>query len=62
MITALNAPVDLSPVKLVGNVGSQASYRGTVRHRGWRVGRVALPPLAPAHARFVVAPAEVEVG
>jgi len=62
MITALRAPVDPSTVKLVGNVGSQVSYRGTVRHRGWRVGRVALPPLAPADARFVVAPAEVEVG
>jgi len=59
--TALGAPVDPSTVKLVGNVRSQPSYRGTVRHRGWRVGRVALPPLAPPDARFVVAPAEVEV-
>ena len=62
MTTALSAPVDPSMVKLVGNVRNQASYRGTVRHRGWRVGRVALPPLAPADARFVVAPAEVEIG
>jgi hypothetical protein len=60
--TALSAPVDPSTVKLLGNVRSQASYRGTVRHRGWRVGRVALPPLPPADARFVVAAAEVEVG
>jgi hypothetical protein len=60
--TALGGPVDPSMVKLVGNVRSQPSYRGIVRHRGWRVGRVALPPLAPADARFVVAPAEVEVG
>jgi hypothetical protein len=59
--TALSAPVDPSTVKLLGNVRSQASYRGTVRHRGWRVGRVALPPLPPADARFVVAAAEVEV-
>jgi len=59
--TALGAPVDPSTVKLVGNVRSQSSYRGTVRHRGWRVGRVALPPLATPDARFVVAPAEVEV-
>ena len=59
--TALGAPVDPSTVKLIGNVRNQPSYRGTVRHRGWRVGRVALPPLAPADARFVVAPAEVEV-
>ncbi len=60
--TILSAPVDPSAVKLVGNVRSQTSYRGTVRHRGWRVGRVALPPLPGAEARFVVAPAEVEVG
>jgi hypothetical protein len=59
--TALGAPVDPSAVKLIGNVRTQPNYRGTVRHRGWRVGRVALPPLAPADARFVVAPAEVEV-
>ncbi len=59
--TTLSAPVDPSTVKLVGNVGNQASYRGTVRHRGWRVGRVTLPPLAADSARLVVAPAEVEV-
>src|SRR5262245_27272071 len=39
--TTLGAPVDPSAVKLIGNVGTQTSYRGTVRHRGWRVGRVA---------------------
>ena len=60
--TALGAPVDPSTVKLVGNVGQQASYLGTVRHRGWRVGRLALPPLAASAARQVVTPAEVEIG
>ena len=50
--TTLGAPVDPSTVKLVGNVGNQSSYRGTVRHRGWRVGRVALPPLSAAGARL----------
>jgi Domain of unknown function (DUF2760) len=59
--TALGAPVDPSTVKLVGNVGQQASYRGTVRHRGWRVGRSALPPLTASAARQVVTPAEVEI-
>jgi len=54
--------ITIESVKLVGHVGSQVSYRGTVRHRGWHVGRVALPPLAPADARLVLAPAEVEVG
>ena len=60
--TTLGAPVDASAVKLVGNVGTQASYRGIVRHRGWRVGRPALPPLGAAAARQVVTPAEVEIG
>jgi hypothetical protein len=59
--TALGAPVDPFTVKLVGNVGQQASYLGTVRHRGWRVGRVALPPLTASAARQVVTPAEVEI-
>jgi hypothetical protein len=60
--TALGAPVDPFTVKLVGNVGQQASYLGTVRHRGWRVGRLALPPLAASAARQIVTPAEVEIG
>ena len=47
-------------IRLVGNVGRQTA-RGTVRHRGWRVGRVSLPPLPDETARLVVAPAEVEV-
>jgi len=59
--TALGAPVDPFTVKLVGNVGQQASYLGTVRHRGWRVGRLALPPLAASAARQIVTPAEVEI-
>ena len=59
--TLVAAPVDPASVRLVGNVGQQASYRGTVRHRGWRVGRVALPPLPAGDARLVVAPAEVEI-
>jgi hypothetical protein len=58
---ALGAPVDPFTVKLVGNAGEQASYRGTVRHRGWRVGRLALPPLTASAARQVVTPAEVEI-
>jgi hypothetical protein len=60
-ITAVRAPVDPATVKLVGAVGTQAIYRGTVRHRGWRAGRVELPPLAAADARLIVAPAEVEL-
>lgn len=61
-LIAVGAPVDPSTITLVGNVGQQASYRGTVRHRGWRVGRLDLPPLPSPDARLIVAPAEVEIG
>ena len=47
-------------VKVVGNMAGAPPYRGVLRHRGWEVTRLALPPL-PATGRTVVAPAEVEV-
>ena len=58
--TVIGTTIDPASVRLVGNVGRQHG-RGTVRHRGWRVGRIGLPPLPDASARLVVAPAEVEV-
>jgi hypothetical protein len=47
-------------VKVVGNMAGAPPYRGVLRHRGWEVTRLALPPL-PSTGRTVVAPAEVEV-
>jgi hypothetical protein len=47
-------------IKVVGNTAGAPPYRGVLRHRGWEVARLALPPL-PATGRAVVAPAEVEV-
>jgi hypothetical protein len=35
--------------------------RGLLRHRGWRVSTVSLPPLPDGAARSIVAPAEVEI-
>ena len=58
--TTIGATADPATVRLVGNVGKGVG-RGTVRHRGWRVGRLELPPLPDESARLVVAPAEVEV-
>jgi hypothetical protein len=58
--TIVGSSVDPGTVKLIGNVGAKAG-RGTVRHRGWRAGRVALPPLGAADGQLIVAPAEVEV-
>jgi Domain of unknown function (DUF2760) len=58
----VSAASDPSTTRIVGNVPGQGSARGVVRHRGWRVVRMELPPLPPGHARQVVAPAEIEVG
>jgi hypothetical protein len=48
-------------VKLTGNVGGAAPYRGTLRHSGWRVTNVRLPELVKGHDATLVAPAEVEL-
>jgi hypothetical protein len=52
--------VDAATVKLIGNVAGQPPFRGVLRHRGWLVSRIELPPL-PQSSRLVIAPAEVEV-
>jgi hypothetical protein len=52
---------DPSAVKLVGNVGGSRPFRGTLRHRGWRVETLKLPERVEGHDARVVAPAEVEL-
>jgi hypothetical protein len=54
-------PVDPATIKLIGNVTGKPPLRGLLRHRGWRVSTVSLPPLPDGAARSVVAPAEVEI-
>jgi Domain of unknown function (DUF2760) len=54
-------PVDPATIKLIGNVTGRPPLRGLLRHRGWRVSTVNLPPLPDGTARSVVAPAEVEI-
>jgi hypothetical protein len=49
-----------SRIKVVGNITGTPPHRGVLRHRGWEVARISLPPL-PATGRAVVAPAEVEI-
>lgn len=51
---------DPARVKVVGNVASAPPLRGVLRHRGWEVTRLDLPPL-PSAGRTIVAPAEIEV-
>ena len=50
---------DPASVTVIGNAG-RPPVRGVLRHRGWAVTRMDLPPLHGAE-RAVVAPAEVEV-
>ena len=52
---------DPAAIKLIGNVTGHPPLRGLLRHRGWRVARVNLPPLPESDGRTIIAPAEVEV-
>jgi hypothetical protein len=52
---------DPAAIKLIGNVTGEPPVRGLLRHKGWRVKQVNLPPLPQAAGRMVVAPAEVEL-
>lgn len=58
----VEAGIEPASIKLIGNVTGQPPLRGILRHRGWRVTEVKLPPLSTQEAgRSIVAPAEVEV-
>jgi hypothetical protein len=52
--------LDPARINIVGNLADGPPFRGILRHRGWEVARIELPPLPPG-ARTVIAPAEVEV-
>jgi hypothetical protein len=57
----VQAGLDPGAIKLIGNVTGEPPLRGLLRHKGWRVKEVHLPPLPQGSGRMVVAPAEVEV-
>jgi hypothetical protein len=57
----VQAGFDPAAIKLIGNVAGQPPVRGMLRHKGWRVKEVNLPPLPSAAGRMVIAPAEVEL-
>ena len=52
---------DLAAIRLIGKVVGEPPVRGVLRHKGWRVKEVNLPPLPQGAGRKVVAPAEVEL-
>ncbi len=58
----LPAGFDPRQVRLTGNAAAAPPYTGTLRHRGWRVTRVAFPQRHESLDPAVVCPAEVEVG
>ena len=57
----VQAGFDPAAIKLIGNVTGEPPVHGLLRHKGWRVREVNLPPLPQAAGRMVVAPAEVEL-
>jgi len=57
----VQAGFDPAAIKLIGNVQGEPPVRGVLRHKGWRVREVNLPPLPQGVGRMVVAPAEVEL-
>jgi hypothetical protein len=52
---------DPAAIKLLGNVTGEPPIRGVLRHKGWQVQEVNLPPLPQGSGRMVIAPAEVEL-
>jgi hypothetical protein len=52
---------DPAAIKFIGNVAGEPPVRGVLRHKGWRVKEVNLPPLPQGTGRMVIAPAEVEL-
>jgi len=53
--------LDPAAIKLLGNVTGALPIRGVLRHKGWHVKEVNLPPLPQGSGRMVIAPAEVEL-
>jgi hypothetical protein len=59
---SLDAGFDPRQVRLTGRASAAPPYAGVLRHRGWRVSRVAFPQRHESLDPAVLCPAEVEVG
>lgn len=57
----VHASFDPAAIRLIGNVTGALPIRGVLRHKGWHVKEVNLPPLPQGSGRMVIAPAEVEL-
>jgi hypothetical protein len=52
---------DPNLLKLTGNVTGKPPFKGTIRHRGWRIRKIELPTFAGKPDPAIIAPAEVEI-
>ena len=52
---------DPNAIKLTGDVSGTPPFKGTLQHRGWRIGRFDLPTLSGAMNPDIISPAEVEI-
>jgi hypothetical protein len=57
----VEAGFDPEQIRLSGNVSGKPPFRGVLRHRGWRAGRLELPAFLSHGDPSLIAPAEVEV-
>lgn len=57
----LEAGFDAKAHRLVGNVQGQPPYRGTLKHRGWRISTLRLEEPLPGATFNVIAQAEIEL-
>jgi hypothetical protein len=57
----VEAGFDATSIKLIGNVTGEPPLRGLLRHKGWRVKELKMPPLPLGGGRLVIAPAEIEL-
>jgi Mg/Co/Ni transporter MgtE len=60
-VVPISAGFDPSAIRITGKVSDKVPMFGTLRHRGWRATRVALPPRPTGADPNVIMAAEVEV-
>jgi hypothetical protein len=57
----VDADFDPNALKLTGNVTGTPPFKGIVRHRGWRAGKIEVPTFSGQQDPAILAPAEIEV-
>jgi hypothetical protein len=60
-VVAIEAGYDAHAIRLTGNVGGGPTFRGKLKHKGWRATDLKLPEVIDDNDCAVIAPAEVEL-